>query len=97
MYSRVMTGLVKPGKADELAKIYQEAVVPAAKAQKGFKHAILLADPGTGKYISISLWETETDMEAGEASGYLQEQVAKVGPTLAGPPVREVFEVSVYS
>jgi len=97
MFSRVMTGLVKPGKMDELVNIYRDSVAPAAKEQKGFKNAILLTDPDTGKYISISVWETEADMKAGEASGYLQEQVAKAGPTLAGPPVREAFEVSVYS
>ena len=80
-----------------MARIYRDSVAPAAKAQKGFRHAILLADPGTGKYISISLWESEADMVAGEASGYLQEQVAKVGPSLAGPPAREASDVSVYA
>jgi heme-degrading monooxygenase HmoA len=97
MFARVMSGLVKLGRMDELVSIYQDSIAPTAKEQKGFKNAILLTHPDTGKYVSITLWETKADMEAGEASGYLQEQVAKAGPTLAGSPVRETFEVSVHT
>jgi heme-degrading monooxygenase HmoA len=69
--------------------------VPAAERQKGFKGVLLLTNPNTEKSIGITLWETEADMKAGEASGYYQEQVAKVASLLAGPPVLEHYEVSV--
>lgn len=72
-------------------------VLPAAKAQKGFKGAFFLADRGTGKGISIALWETETDMMASEASGYYQAQLAKMAPILAAPPVTEHFDVAVQA
>jgi len=62
---------------------------------EGFKGALFLTDPDTGKYVSMTLWETEADMEAGEASGYLREQVAKAVPALAAPPIREHYEVHV--
>jgi len=95
MHARTMSVQVQPGKADELTKIYRDSVIPAAKQQKGFKGGFLLVDPNTGKCVSISLWETEADMTAGEASGYLREQVAKLAPTFTSPPVREAYEVRV--
>ena len=93
MHARIMSGQVQPGKEDELTNIYRDSVIPAAKQQKGFKGGLLLVDPNTGKCVSISLWETEAEMTAGESSGYLREQVAKLTPTFAAPPVREAFEV----
>lgn len=95
MYARVVTVQVQPGKRDEAIGIYRDSVVPAAKQQKGSKGALLLTDRNTGKGISIALWETEADMKASEASGYLQEQLAKFGAILAAPPTTEHFEVSL--
>jgi hypothetical protein len=44
---------------------------------------------------SITEWETEADMKAGETSGYYQEQIAKFGQILTSKPIREGFEVSL--
>ena len=93
MHARIMSGQVQPGKEDELTNIYRDSVIPAAKQQKGFKGGLLLVDPNTGKCVSISLWETEAHMTAGETGGYLREQVTNLTPTFAAPPVREAFEV----
>jgi len=95
MYARVTTTQTQPGKTEEAIRIYRDSVVPAAKQQQGFKGVFLLTDPNTGKGLSITLWETEADMRAGETSGYYQEQIAKFAPVLAGPPTRESYEVSV--
>jgi len=95
MHARVVTVQVQPGKIDEAIRIYRDSVVPAAKQQKGFKGATLLTDSNTSKGISVTLWETEGDLNAGEASGYYQEQIAKFGGVFAMTPVREQFEVSV--
>ena len=94
MYARVITIQVQSGKLNEAVSIYRDIVIPAAKQQKGFKHAVLLTDPGTGKGISITIWESEADQKASEASGYLRQQLAKIGTTFAGPPIKEGFEVS---
>ncbi len=95
MYARVTTVQTQPGKREEAIRIYHDSVVPAAKQQHGFNGAFLLTVPNTGKGLSISLWETEADMIAGETSGYYQEQIAKFAPLLAAPPTREGYEVSV--
>jgi heme-degrading monooxygenase HmoA len=95
MNARVVHVQMQPGKVNEAISLYRESVVPAAKQQNGFKNALLLTDPTTGKGLSITLWETEADMAAGEASGYYQEQIAKFASIFAGPPERAHYEVSV--
>lgn len=95
MYARVVTIQMKPGSMDEGASIYENSIVPAMQEQPGFKGTTLLANEETNTALSISSWETEADMQAGEASGYLQAQFAKVAPHLAGPPATEHYEVSV--
>ena len=95
MHARLVTVQIQPGKIDEAISIYRDTVMPAAKQQKGFKGATLLTDRDTGKGVSVTLWETEADMTATEASGWWQEQIAKFAAALAAPPVREHYEVSV--
>ena len=94
MHARVVTTQMKPEAFDDAVRIYQESVVPAAQAQKGFKHIWLLSDRSTGKSYSIAVWETEADMAAGEASGYLKEQLGKFSGLFTAPPVTEHFEVA---
>ena len=94
MYARMTTMQPRPGMADEAAEIFRESVIPAAQKQKGFRGALLLEDPGSGKGTSITLWETEADLKAGEESGYFKEQIAKFGPLMAGPPALEVLVVT---
>ncbi len=95
MYARVTTVQIQPGKMEEAIRIYRDSVVPAAKQQHGFNGVFLLTDPNTGKGLSITWWETEADMKAGETSGYYQQQLAKFAPHFAAPPTRESYEVSV--
>ena len=95
MYARVVSMPGRPELADQARKIFAESVIPVAKQQPGFKGALFLTDPNTGKGMSVTLWETEAEMKAGEGSGNLQEQIAKFAPLLAGPPTREVFLVAV--
>jgi heme-degrading monooxygenase HmoA len=94
MFARVITVQAQPGKIEEAAMIYSDSIIPAAKQQKGFKAAMLLTDPDTGKGISITLWETEADQKASDASGYVAKQLEKIAPLMAAAPVRESFVVS---
>jgi heme-degrading monooxygenase HmoA len=95
MHARVILGRVKLNKQDNAINIYKESVVPAAKNQKGFKSVHLLTDPDTNKFISITIWESENDMIAGESSGYLQEQLDKIAALFAAPPTIQHYVVAV--
>ena len=95
MFARLTIAQCKPGTMDELTRIYQESIVPAAESQKGYIKAYLLTNSKENKGISIAVWESEEDAVAGEQSGYYQEQVGKVKHLFASVPVREGYEVSV--
>ncbi len=97
MFARMTVMQGKPELAEQATRIFSDSVIPAAKAQRGFKGAYFLTDPNTGKGMSLTLWETEDDLRAGESSGYFKEQTAKFAPLLAGPPTREVFVVSAVA
>ncbi len=78
MYVRGTDVQVKSGKMQELIKAFDDSVVPAQNAQKGYQDSYLMTDASSGKAIAISLWETEADMLASESDGgYLQEILAK--------------------
>lgn len=95
MYARVMTRQTKPGAMEEAIVNYRHNVVAAAREYPGFKGLLALVDRGTGKFVSITLWETEADMRAGETSQYLQQQIDRMATYMAGPPNTEHFEVAV--
>ena len=97
MYARVMTALIKPGYMEKMLHIYQ-SIITTAEKQKGFKDIILLTNTKTNKVMSISVWETEADMKAGENSGYLREKIASVAATCTfeGTPVTEYYEVGIF-
>lgn len=96
MYARVTIAPALIGKTDEVRRLHRDSVVPACRQQKGFKGLYFLHDDKTGKGYTISLWETEADMTAGEQSGFYQQQVAKFKDVLSGPTVREGCEAEFF-
>jgi heme-degrading monooxygenase HmoA len=95
MFARLTIVQIKPDDVDKVIKLYGDAVVPAAKSQKGFKGISLLTDRKTGKGISISMWESEQDAIANDKSGYYQQQVGRFKDYFTKPPVQEGYEVSI--
>jgi len=69
MHARVLTATVQPGRLEELVRAVHEAVLTTIKPRPGFKNALLLTDPSTNKVITITLWETEADLESHVAAG----------------------------
>ncbi len=95
MYARVTTFRMDPVQLDEALEVTRSAILPVMKQQQGFKGVLTLVDRQTGKATSITLWETEADLKAGESSGYYQQQVGKLASFVAAPPIREVYEATV--
>jgi heme-degrading monooxygenase HmoA len=95
MFARLTTMNVKPDRIEEAIAIYKKSVIPAAKSQKGFVAAYLLADRETGKGLSITFWKTEQDALENERNRYYQEQLVKFLDMFQSPPIREGYEVSV--
>lgn len=95
MYARVVSARAQLNKLDEAIEICQ-SMEPAWQQQKGFQGANLLVNRNTGNILSISTWATRADLDATEASGWYQEQVAKFSKTWVEPPAREIFEIAAH-
>jgi len=90
--ARLTFAKVKPGTStDKMRKIFDESVLPAAMTQKGFCGSFTLSLGEEG--IAVTLWESKADAEAGEKSGYYQEQLKKFAPMFAAPPERKLYNV----
>jgi hypothetical protein len=95
MFAIAVNSQIQLDKIDEATTIFRDSVIPAYQQLKGFKSAMLLIDPSTGKSLGISMWESEADRAAVQSSGALQEQLGKFAAVLAAPPVPGVYEVKV--
>jgi heme-degrading monooxygenase HmoA len=92
MYARVLTARVKPGKLDEMARLYQDLVVPFAEQQPGFKGLFMLTSLDKDKEVSVSLWETEAEMAAFGRECFAR-VVDQFSVLLAAPPDVEIYKV----
>ena len=97
MYARVLNIALNPNKVEAFIQVYNEAIIPFAQQQKGFKGMTLLVDPQTHNAISISYWENQADIIANEESGYYRKQLAKIAPYSFGFPVDQHYEVRVQT
>jgi hypothetical protein len=93
MYARVITLQVEPGAQDIQASFDRSTLDSATARLPGFNGSLLLTDPTTGKTLSITLWDSETDELSSEASRFVQCQLASLGGALAAPAQREQYAV----
>ncbi len=66
MFARVSTF---QGSADQTAegiRVAREQILPVARLHDGFKGIFILFDRESGRSLSVTLWETEEDMQASE-------------------------------
>src|SRR6202162_1927011 len=91
MYARFTEGTIDPTKREPVEMI-AASIFTAASKQKGFKGVSFCLDP-KGEAVFLSLWESKEALQANEASGYYQEQVAKLKDVLTKPTTRHVAEV----
>jgi heme-degrading monooxygenase HmoA len=96
VHARVVSMEMLPIDTREAARIYQERVLPAAREQQGFRGAFLLTDAETGEGLSVSLWRSEEDMHASEASGFYHRKLSELDALFISTPVRKHYEVSAH-
>ena len=97
MVARVFSAQIQSGKLDDFTHLVHDSIIPAAKAQHGFKGLVLLTDASTSKAMIVSQWASEADRAASESNGFLREQLAKLAFLVAGPPSTERFEISAHA
>jgi heme-degrading monooxygenase HmoA len=92
MNARVVTTGYQTGKESQLTATYAQ-VISSGEGQHGFRGALLLADPKTGKSISITLWDSEGDLSITEQSGWWQKQIDRFKGVFTTAPIREHYDV----
>lgn len=91
MYARVTNTQVAGDKIDEAISVWRDKLTPRLKQAKGFKGVYVMGDRGTGKGMSITLWETKEDADATLA---MQPQsLALFEGILSGTPSVDTYEV----
>ena len=69
-----------PDHIDEGVRYAQENILPRVQEVEGFKGVYLLVDRQSGKALTITLWESEEAMRAGEAeANQLRRETAEAG------------------
>ena len=95
MYVRITTLTFRTEMYDEGIRIFEESVIPAARAQKGFQGFYVLADRQTARCVAMTFWDDEAAARANEDNLYYQEQLVKFMPLYVTAPVREGYELVI--
>lgn len=96
MYARITTTQFSPYRLDEAINVSRDHTLPAAQKQTGFKGYLMLVDRSTGKGITITLWEEESDREiTGPNSGYYRDAIGRIVPFLTDAPTVEDLEIVI--
>lgn len=64
MYARCTVSQYSPERVDEAIEYGREQVVPIGRQLPGFRGLLAFVNRDTGKGMTFTLWETETDREA---------------------------------
>ena len=93
MFARVISTEVVPDELDGAIALARDQA-PAAVGQPGFRGFYLLTDAETGKVMTISLWATREQLDAGEARAAEIRQAE--APALGAPSLSvETYEVTL--
>lgn len=84
-----------PDSIDRGIHLFMNSSMMHATAQGGFRRGLLLVDRATNRAITIGLWESQAAIEAGEASGYSQSQLALYAEFIAAPPTQFIATVAL--
>jgi heme-degrading monooxygenase HmoA len=95
MYARMNTTRWYPEKREEAEKLTWDTIIPSYRNQQGFKGYYLLTEPGGEKAVAVTLWDSESDMEASAAVA--RSLIPKLKDYIVEPPVTEQFEVTIFA
>jgi hypothetical protein len=93
MFARVTQYTIRSEGLQQGHRAIEEHVIPALRIQDGYSGGLLLANPDSGKMLTVSLWENEQKMHAtDEASHWFR----AFGAESAGGTVADVETYEVY-
>lgn len=93
MFARVITAQAAPGQLDGAIALARDQL-SAAAPRPGFRGFYLLTDAETGRVMTISLWDTQEQLDAVEAE--VAEIRREEAPSLGAPSMSvETYEVTL--
>ena len=90
---RVYTTSVLPEKRDQLPTVVNEMTQLLA-ATKGIQWFKVGSDPATGEIVSVTLWNSQADIDAFLKSDARKASVEKNRPLTKGDPTAKHYQVS---
>ena len=92
MVLRIFSVRVGPGQEAVLEPIEDETSARYRAAQ-GCRSVTFFMDAAQGEYGTVSVWDSEADIQRFVASGLLAPLIARVKPLLQGPPAERIYAV----
>jgi heme-degrading monooxygenase HmoA len=93
MFARTVSFHLKPGGAEEFARLLDQDVIPVLRKQKGFQDEISLVAAGGAEAVGISVWDVKENAETygrGAYPGVLK----ALEHVVEGTPQVQTYEVS---
>jgi heme-degrading monooxygenase HmoA len=87
----------QPGTQEEATSLLRDVMLPKARELQGFKGALILNDAVMNTGITITLWETEADLEASQPPDAIMEAIERLGLLLTEQTTRGVYTDSTSS
>jgi heme-degrading monooxygenase HmoA len=95
MHARMFQFAGSPEEIEAAVALAHDEILPLERRMPGFRGLILLADREERRLVSVSLWESEEEMQGSEASARM---LARLGAeSIGGKRVAiEPFEVTLF-
>lgn len=97
MFCRVTHVQAPEGRVQEGLELWYANVLPVTKAREGFKGALSLVDFDSGKALSITFWEGETEMLASTEAEYHKQAIKRFGEFFENAHEPENFELNLFT
>jgi hypothetical protein len=96
VFCRVTHVQAPEGKVQEGLQLWYDNVLPVTKAREGFKGALSLVDPESGKALSITFWEGEQDLIESTEAEYHQRAIERFGEFFENAHEPENFVLNLF-
>ena len=97
MFCRVTHVQAPEGRVQEGLKLWYENVLPVTMAREGFKGALSMVDPESGKALSITFWEGEDELLSSTEAEYHKRAIERFGEFFTDAHEPENFKLHLFT
>jgi heme-degrading monooxygenase HmoA len=95
MHARMFEFEGSPEEIEAAVALARDEILPLERQMPGFRGLVLLADKEAGRLVSLSLWESEEQMQESEASARMLTRLG--AQSIGGKRVAiEPFDVALF-